>query len=67
LHHHAAAFHRLNHLLNSVGKHRQFLRNQQAGPNVYPGVPAEYTNWRDEQRAWAESCCCSISPTTWPN
>ena len=28
------------------------LRNSQAGPNVYPGVPAEYTNWRDEQNAW---------------
>jgi glycine cleavage system aminomethyltransferase T len=33
-----------------------FLRNQQAGPNVYPGVPAEFTNWRDEQRGWAETC-----------
>src|SRR5208282_2940239 len=32
------------------------LRNQQTGPNVYPGVPAEYTNWRDEQRAWQETC-----------
>lgn len=30
------------------------LRNQQTGPNVYPGVPAEYTNWRDEQRAWQQ-------------
>ena len=26
------------------------------GPNVYPGVPAEYTNWRDEQIAWQETC-----------
>ncbi len=33
-----------------------FLRNQQAGPNVYPGVPAEFTNWRDEQRGWAKTC-----------
>lgn len=32
------------------------LRNQQVGPNVYPGVPAEYSNWRDEQRAWNETC-----------
>jgi glycine cleavage system aminomethyltransferase T len=32
------------------------LRNQQTGPNVYPGVPAEYTNWRDEQQAWQETC-----------
>jgi len=32
-----------------------FLRNQQTGPNAYPGVPAEYSNWREEQRAWAET------------
>ena len=31
------------------------LRNQQTGPNVYPGVPAEYTNWRDEQWGWQNS------------
>jgi syringate O-demethylase len=31
------------------------LRNQQTGPNVYPGVPAEYSNWRDEQWAWQHS------------
>jgi len=31
------------------------LRNQQVGPNPYPGVPAEYSNWRNEQRAWAKS------------
>jgi glycine cleavage system aminomethyltransferase T len=34
----------------------QFLRNQQSGPNVYPGVPAEYTNWRHEQEGWQKSC-----------
>ncbi len=34
----------------------ELLRNAKAGPNVYPGVPAEFTNWRDEQRAWQESC-----------
>ncbi|HEY7458481.1 MAG TPA: aminomethyl transferase family protein [Xanthobacteraceae bacterium] len=32
------------------------LYNQQTGPNVYPGVPPEYTNWRDEVRAWQETC-----------
>jgi glycine cleavage system aminomethyltransferase T len=32
------------------------LRNSQAGPNVYPGVPAEFTNWRDEQLAWQRTC-----------
>src|SRR5262249_28092622 len=33
-----------------------FLYNQQTGPNVYPGVPPEFTNWRDEQRAWQKTC-----------
>ena len=46
----------LESLLNGVDSIVEFLRNQQAGPNVYPGVPAEYTNWRDEQRAWQQSC-----------
>jgi glycine cleavage system aminomethyltransferase T len=32
------------------------LRNAQVGPNVYPGVPAEFTNWRDEQMAWQSTC-----------
>jgi syringate O-demethylase len=32
------------------------LYNQQTGPNVYPGVPAEYTNWREEQEAWQRTC-----------
>jgi syringate O-demethylase len=33
-----------------------FLYNQQTGPNVYPGVPPEFTNWRDEQKAWQKTC-----------
>ena len=32
-----------------------FLYNQQTGPNVYPGVPPEFTNWRDEQKAWQQT------------
>jgi vanillate/3-O-methylgallate O-demethylase len=31
------------------------LRNSQIGAYVYPVVPAEFSNWRDEQRAWRES------------
>jgi syringate O-demethylase len=34
----------------------KLLRNSAIGPYVYPVVPSEYTNWRDEQRAWQTSC-----------
>ena len=47
----------LEAVLAAAGGPAQFLlRNSQAGPNVYPGVPAEFTNWRDEQRAWQTTC-----------
>ena len=46
----------LESFLRASGNVVELLRNQQAGPNVYPGVPAEFTNWRDEQRGWAETC-----------
>jgi len=46
----------LEDLLAASGNIAALLRNSQAGPNVYPGVPAEYTNWRDEQRAWQNTC-----------
>lgn len=32
------------------------LRNSQIGAYVYPVVPYEFSNWRDEQRAWRETC-----------
>jgi syringate O-demethylase len=46
----------LEQLLSRVASPVELLRNAQAGPNVYPGVPPEYSNWRDEQQAWQESC-----------
>ena len=46
----------LQDVLDAVGDPVELLRNSQAGPNVYPGVPAEFTNWRDEQQAWQRSC-----------
>ena len=46
----------LEDLLAEHGNPVEMLRNAQAGPNVYPGVPAEYTNWRDEQMAWQHTC-----------
>lgn len=45
----------LQQKLDAAGDVVEFLRNQQTGPNVYPGVPAEYSNWRNEQRAWAQT------------
>lgn len=42
--------------LRAAGDIVTMLRNQQVGPNVYPGVPAEFSNWRSEQRAWAKTC-----------
>jgi vanillate/3-O-methylgallate O-demethylase len=46
----------LEDLLQKVGNPAIMLRNSQIGAYVYPVVPAEYTNWRDEQRAWRETC-----------
>jgi vanillate/3-O-methylgallate O-demethylase len=46
----------LEDLLQKVGNPANMLRNSQIGAYVYPVVPAEYTNWRDEQRAWRETC-----------
>ncbi len=46
----------LEDLLNAADDPVSLLRNRQTGPNVYPGVPAEFTNWRDEQRALQETC-----------
>lgn len=46
----------LEDLLQGAGNPVDMLRNSQIGAYVYPVVPAEFTNWRDEQRAWRETC-----------
>ena len=46
----------LEDLLKTAKSPVDMLRNSQAGPNAYPGVPPEYTNWRDEQIAWQKTC-----------
>ncbi|WP_433876289.1 vanillate/3-O-methylgallate O-demethylase [Sinomonas atrocyanea] len=33
----------------------ELLRNSQLGTYIYPVVPAEFTNWRREQKAWRET------------
>jgi vanillate/3-O-methylgallate O-demethylase len=45
----------LEDLLKSAGNPVTMLRNSQLGAYVYPVVPPEYSNWRDEQRAWRQS------------
>ena len=45
----------LETLLKSAGNTVEMLRNSQLGAYVYPVVPSEFSNWRDEQRAWRES------------
>jgi vanillate/3-O-methylgallate O-demethylase len=46
----------LAELLQAAGGPVELARNSQIGPYVYPKVPSEFTNWRDEQLAWAETC-----------
>ncbi len=46
----------LEELIQGAGNPVELLRNMQTGPNVYPGVPPEFTNWRDEQQAWQDTC-----------
>jgi vanillate/3-O-methylgallate O-demethylase len=45
----------LEDLLQSAGNAANMLRNSQIGAYVYPVVPSEYSNWRDEQRAWRDT------------
>src|SRR3982750_1540503 len=46
----------LEELLKAVGNPVDMLRNSQIGAYVYPVVPTEFTNWRDEQWAWRNAC-----------
>ena len=45
----------LESVLTSAGNPVELLRNSEIGAYVYPVVPTEFSNWRDEQRAWRES------------
>ena len=43
-------------LLQTAVNPVDMLRNSQIGAYVYPVVPPEFTNWRDEQLAWRKTC-----------
>ena len=45
----------LQELLDQTGDTVELLRNSQLGAYIYPVVPAEFTNWRREQKAWRET------------
>lgn len=45
----------LETLIQRHGNVADMLRNSQIGAYVYPVVPNEYSNWREEQRAWRDS------------
>ena len=46
----------LEDALKVAGNPVDLLRNSQIGPYAFPVVPSEFTNWRDEQRSWRETC-----------
>ncbi len=48
----------MSSLSDVIAQHKnpvEMLRNSKIGMYVYPVVAPEYTNWRDEQRAWRDS------------
>lgn len=42
----------LEEAIQSAGSAVELLWHSQTPPSVVPRVPAEYSNWRDEQIAW---------------
>ncbi len=47
-------FKSLQDKIQQLGNPARFLRDVPVGAYVYP-IPAEFTNWRDEQRSWRET------------
>ncbi len=43
----------LQQKIDSHGGPLEMMRQSQTGPYAYP-IPAEFSNWRDEQRAWRD-------------
>jgi vanillate/3-O-methylgallate O-demethylase len=46
----------LEDALAAAGGAVELTRHSQIGPYVYPAVPAEFSNWREEQVSWRETC-----------
>lgn len=45
----------LEQKITAAGGVLAMLRASEQGHTIFPGIPAEFSNWRDEQRAWQES------------
>ena len=45
----------LQEVIEASGNPVAMLRNSKIGAYTYPVVPPEFTNWRDEQRAWRDT------------
>jgi vanillate/3-O-methylgallate O-demethylase len=50
------SYENLEQAINAAKSPVDMLRNSQIGPYAFPVVPSEFTNWRDEQRSWRETC-----------
>ena len=50
------SFQSLEDILQGAASPVELLRNSQIGPYAFPVVRHEFTNWRDEQRSWRETC-----------
>jgi vanillate/3-O-methylgallate O-demethylase len=50
------SYRNLEDALASVKSPVDLLRNSQIGPYAFPVVRYEFTNWRDEQRSWRDTC-----------
>jgi vanillate/3-O-methylgallate O-demethylase len=46
----------LEDVLQAAGNSVDVVRNSQIGAYIYPVVAPEFSNWRDEQRAWRHTC-----------
>lgn len=51
---HNAAPRSLQSILDEVGGPVNLLRGSNLGPYTFPVIPPEFTNWRDEVRAWKD-------------
>ena len=50
--HPAFKYSNLEEAIEGLGSAKNLLRSSTIGPYVFPGVPPEFSNWKDEQRAW---------------